>query len=60
METWLHLAINDKLFRDVADYSVVSIANCIHGRLYEGGPVHDEEIEYGPEEEEEEDLTEGL
>jgi hypothetical protein len=54
------LAINDKLFRDVADYLVVPIARCVHGRLYVGGPVHDEEIEYGPEEEEEEDLTEGL
>ncbi len=54
------LAINDKLFKGVADYSVVPIVKYVHGRLYEGGPVHDDEIEYGPEEEEEEDFTEGL
>ena len=43
------LAINDKLFADVADCSAVPIAKCVHGRLYGGGPVHDEEIKYGSE-----------
>ena len=54
------LAINDKLDGSEGEYLAPPIVTRVRGCLYEGGPVHDEEIEYGPEEEEEEDLAEDL